>query len=418
MNSHRLRILMLAEQYPPAVGGGGSHAYYLSRQLTFSGRGPSAAEVLVLTAYGPQRTRAEDDVPHHDTLRIHPMPFSMKGKVPYALAVEGAVHAHRNFQPDVVHGQHLAGALVGLHVRAVTGTPLVVTLHKTPLEIRDKSLPTRYATYAFMKMLVETQLVSMFVAGSRAFQDDLDDLGVAADRRRLIPHGIPYFWYASHAYDENGQMRLRELLRVDQRQRVVLCPSRLDPRRKEVHVFLKAGAKLATAVKHEDFVFVVTGVPSTDEEASYRTDLETLAHKLGIAGHVRFLTQPVPFGDMPALNAISAATVLPSRIEGLGPALIEAMAVKVPVIGSNVKGIDEVIEIPEEQGMRYTAGDDEDLAKCLIRLFSDEQLRNRLRRGGFSQYNAKFTAERMAQEHLRLYEDILNERAGRSQPFT
>lgn len=406
MSDRSLRILMLASQYPPTVGGGGAHAYYLSRELTFDGRSEAAAEVLVLTAYG-RRESAEYNIPGHPALRIHPMDFGIEGKVPYERAVEGAIHAHRNFKPDIVHGQHLQGAYIGLHVRAATGTPLVVTLHKTPLEVRDKELATRYPTYAFMKMLGATGLVDMFVAGSQVFLEDLEDLGVPREKCRLIMHGIPRAAYESSAYVPDVQKRLRELLAVESGQLVVLCPCRLDPRRKEIHTLFKAVAKLAAAVRDKEFVIVVTGVPTTAEEVSYRTDLEELAKKLNLSNSVRFLKEPISFADMPALNAISATTVLPSRIEGLGLALIEAMAVRVPVVGSNVRGINEVIEKPEEHGMRYCAGDDEDLASCLIRLFTDGDVRDRLRGGGHRQFRARFTAERMANEHAQLYRTLL-----------
>ena len=80
-----------------------------------------------------------------------------------------------------------------------------------------------------------------------------------------------------------------------------------------------------------------------------------------------------------ALKAICGATVLvlPSRCEGMGRVILEAMAAGVPVIGSSVGGIPHLIR-DGETGFIVPANDAASLERKLRQLLSDESLRERM----------------------------------------
>ncbi len=73
--------------------------------------------------------------------------------------------------------------------------------------------------------------------------------------------------------------------------------------------------------------------------------------------------------------------VLPSRQEGLGVAILEAMAAGVPVVASSVGGIPEIIRCDDE-GLLVPPGDAEALAGAIEKLLADEGLRRRLAAAG------------------------------------
>ena len=88
--------------------------------------------------------------------------------------------------------------------------------------------------------------------------------------------------------------------------------------------------------------------------------------------------------------------VLPSLHEGLGLALMEAMAFGLPVIGSDVGGIRTLIE-DGQRGLRVPAQDSAALAGAIIRLLRDDDLRR-----SFGQRASAFIAENFAQETMRV----------------
>jgi glycosyltransferase involved in cell wall biosynthesis len=81
--------------------------------------------------------------------------------------------------------------------------------------------------------------------------------------------------------------------------------------------------------------------------------------------------------DIPSLLKSFDTFCLPSFSEGLPVSILEAMAARVPVVGSNVRGIREVIS-PEETGLMFPSDDDNALQQVLERLIKNKNLRNDL----------------------------------------
>ena len=87
--------------------------------------------------------------------------------------------------------------------------------------------------------------------------------------------------------------------------------------------------------------------------------------------------------DVPEILKTFDVFCLPSFYEGLPLSILEAMATGVPVVGSDVRGIREVV-IPEETGLLFPSDDDNALAQALERLIKDKNLRNNLCKNAFT----------------------------------
>jgi glycosyltransferase involved in cell wall biosynthesis len=94
--------------------------------------------------------------------------------------------------------------------------------------------------------------------------------------------------------------------------------------------------------------------------------------------------------------------VLPTHQEALGQAFIEAMAMGLPVIGTHVDGVPELID-SGVNGLLVPAHDIDALRGALTRLVDDAPLRVRLGRAGRIKTDSKFTVENMASETIDLY---------------
>ncbi len=102
--------------------------------------------------------------------------------------------------------------------------------------------------------------------------------------------------------------------------------------------------------------------------------------------------------------------VVPSFREGLGLALLEAMALGCPVVASETAGIEEVIE-HGVSGLLVQVGDEKGFADAIVRVIRSTQLKAKLTRGAQRQVKSEFDADRMARQHLELYNRLA---AGRS----
>lgn len=112
------------------------------------------------------------------------------------------------------------------------------------------------------------------------------------------------------------------------------------------------------------------------------------------AGHPRIHLQPagVPHSDAIELINRCFALLLPSRTEGMGRVLLEAMAAAKPLVGSRVDGIPRVI-LHEQNGLLFESGDVDGLAAAMERLMTDEDFARRLGRFAKSDVHARLSPE-------------------------
>ncbi len=106
-------------------------------------------------------------------------------------------------------------------------------------------------------------------------------------------------------------------------------------------------------------------------EGELRSDLEALSAELGIAGAVRFLGWR---SDVASVVDACDIFCLPSLNEGMGKAIVEAMAMGKPVIASDVGGIPDLV-IPGENGILVPPGDSNALAKAILNLRDHPEVR-------------------------------------------
>jgi len=130
-----------------------------------------------------------------------------------------------------------------------------------------------------------------------------------------------------------------------------------------------------------------------------------LVSELGVADAVVFTG---PQRDIPALLRTFDVFAMPSRREALGTAAIEAMAAGVPLVGSDVDGLIEVIT--PDTGLLAPVGDDAALADALRQLRDDPNKRDSMARAARRRALAEFSCDQMVEQILHVYCEIAPER--------
>ena len=131
--------------------------------------------------------------------------------------------------------------------------------------------------------------------------------------------------------------------------------------------------------------------------------LKEYISELNLKQHVVFLgykTNPQAFIRKADL------LVLPSSEEGFGRVLLEAMDVGIPVIGTRIGGIPEVIE-NEINGLLVNYGDVDNLKQSIIAILKDESLRLRIIQGGYKTINSRFRNKTYQKELENVYDTLL-----------
>ncbi len=194
--------------------------------------------------------------------------------------------------------------------------------------------------------------------------------------------------YTPTAAPEDGAIRARYGLP----ERYVLYLGGFDVR-KNVATALAAYARAAPVIGEQCPLVIAGQLPERD--TAFTPDPRRLAREWGIEQHVRFIGF-VAEADKPTLYRGAVAFIFPSRYEGFGLPVLEALACGTPVVGSSAASLPEIIG---DGGMLFPPDDAEGMAGALIRLVTSDIFRAELSCRARVQA-ARFSWERTARETL------------------
>lgn len=135
-----------------------------------------------------------------------------------------------------------------------------------------------------------------------------------------------------------------------------------------------------------------------------RSSAEHLARELGIQDKVKFLGKQISTAE---LTAAADIFLLPSQSESFGLSALEAMSCGVPVIGSNIGGIPEVIE-HGETGFVAELGDIPRMSKYIIDLLDNPKKYEAFSKNSRERTLQHFACNRIVPKYVKLYEDLLS----------
>lgn len=164
--------------------------------------------------------------------------------------------------------------------------------------------------------------------------------------------------------------------------------------RKNVHQLLEALQR--EAYKGSAFHVVMVG-----KSTAYCEQQKAYVKEKGLEEYCHF-HHGVPFADLPSFYRLASAFVYPSRIEGFGIPMLEAITAGVPAIGCKGSCLEEA----GGQGCIYVSPDDADeLGIAVSTVLSDSDLRRNMIEEG-KEYAQRFSDEKLASDLMRVYESL------------
>ncbi|HEX2037876.1 MAG TPA: glycosyltransferase family 1 protein [Chloroflexota bacterium] len=230
------------------------------------------------------------------------------------------------------------------------------------------------------------------VADSTWTRDTLvEAVGVDPGRVTVVPLGVDGERYRPGEVPADVRRRYE----LHEGYRYVVYVGSEDPR-KDLPVLWRAFAELYREAP--DVRLVKVGAAHVADE---RRRLRALATELGIEPAVRFLDH-VPEGDLPFLYRAASVCVVPSRYEGFGLPVLEAMACGTPVVCARASSLPEVAG---DAALLVPPHDPAALAGGLRRLLADEPWRRAQIQRGLARAG-QFTWRRTAAAMLAQYQAL------------
>lgn len=134
-----------------------------------------------------------------------------------------------------------------------------------------------------------------------------------------------------------------------------------------------------------------------------RQKMENLCREMGLCEEIRFLGKQDAVEE---LLSICDLFLMPSANESFGLAALEAMAVEVPVVSSNIGGLPEV-NINGETGFLCKVGDVEVMAQRAIHILEDEERLLKFKKGALAQAK-RFDIERILPQYEAYYKKVID----------
>lgn len=283
-----------------------------------------------------------------------------------------------------------------LHTHGCTATTLgrlAGIFAKTPVILSH--MHSTYWTYTPRQLLIE-KVLSLFtdkiVCCSQAvagFAINMEK--VKSNKLAVIYNGIDIKKYENHT--PNDFSKKNEFS--------IGCIASLSPHKG--HRYLLEASKYVVDEIPDGVKFVLVG------EGVLKKELEEYADMLGIRSHIEF-KEPV-LEIAPLLSSFDLVVLPSSEREGLGLAIIEAMAAGKPVIGTSIGGLPEVIE-DGENGLLVPPRDASSLSKAILHIVNNREKARQMGEKGCAIVKDKYSAHEMMRKIENMYDSCLREKIG------
>jgi len=293
---------------------------------------------------------------------------------------------------DVIHMHGYLSILFGIPAAMAAGTPVrVVTLHASPILLERNKPNYKLLLYLWIAyMTIKISRTYLIAVSNDIYNSHLKFRKIDPSLMKVVHNGISIEKVRSHLSSVS-----RKDLGIDDACFIVGMVGRLDENKG--HIYLLRAAQVMLT-KRQDVHFIIIGDGPLESE---RKGFCTTNH---LEGHVHFVGFHKSILDFMSLLHVM---VIASMHEGIPYTLLEAMAKSVPVIATDVAGIQEVMR-NGINGLLVPPRSSEGIASNISLLLSNTALKECLSKAGLEVLNHRFSQEYMVQSTAKVYDEILS----------
>lgn len=345
------------------------------------------SDVGRLMVYAPSERRANclDGLDKEERVEMIYPTGKWGGKLSSLWRIMGVTGTLETDGVSLFHG--LSGELP-LNIRKATGIRSIVTIH----DLIFRRYPECYAfldrkiyDYKSRKACENSDRI---VAVSQCTKRDVVEMyGIAPEKVDVVYQGCDkQFW--QRASDEAKEKARKQL---DLPEHYVLYVGSIE-KRKNLMLLAKALTRLPKEV-----VVIAVG-----KRTPYADEVDRFCAANGLTGRLRMISG-VSFSLFPALYQMADMMVYPSRFEGFGIPLLEALVSGIPAIGCTGSCLEEA---GGPDSLYVDPDDDEAMASAIDSVLSSAELCDKMVRGGMA-YAQNFRQDTLTRHLVDVYQKVL-----------
>lgn len=312
----------------------------------------------------------------------------------------------KNIQYDLIHSHYWMSGLAAIELSKTWDIPFLHMFHTLVL-MKNRIAQTPQEMEGEYRILGEKKVISKanrIIAATLAEKSQLEFLYDAPSSKiSVIPPGVDTRHFYPIPKDE-----AKEVVGVPEDSHTILFVGRIEP--------LKGIDKLIQAIsiiqKNGELrccphnLVIIGGEPNAKPEDmnAEMARLQDMVEDLGIENFVIFLGKQDQ-QMLPYYYSAVEVVVMPSHYESFGMVALEAMACGTPVVASQVGGLAFLVR-DGETGFVVPGNDVEMLAKRLIELIKDKELRNKLGNKS-AEYAQLYAWENISEKMIEVYNQVL-----------
>lgn len=302
-----------------------------------------------------------------------------------------------SWRPDILHTTIFEADVLGR--LAAVGHPckVLTSLVNTydGVRVADPTVPGyKVAAARLVNGVTARHLNDHFHAISPAVRDSaVNRLGIDRSRVTVVPRGRDLSRLGEASPQRRAEVRRK--LGLHQNAEVVLNVGRQEPQ-KGLAILVRAIADLAVTRPRVRLLQV-------GRDGKVSLDLRKLAADLGVMDRIDFLGFRDDVGDLLAAADVFA---FPSYYEGLGGSVLEAMAMSVPIVVTDVPALVDVVE-GGRGGLIVPVGDAPALANALATLLDDRFAAEGTAERALAIFLDRFTMERSVDGMVEMYRRVV-----------
>jgi len=333
-------------------------------------------------------------------LRLRPILTIFRAAFPFCWEIVKLTFFLRALRPrpDIVHCWLLVANLAGSIAARLAGVPQVVT------SVRNVQSEVEFNYYdpRWQRTLerATVPLASVITANAPAVAADYQAFtGTPAAKVVTVPNGVDLT--VSRVLTAQERLEKRRAFGLATTDLVVGTVARLA-KEKDFKTFFRAFAIARSTLTSLRCLIV--------GEGPLRAELEAFCSSLNLSLSVQFLGERKDVGDLIQCYDVFLLT---SVIEGMPNVVMESQLLGTPVVATRAGGTVDLIQTGET-GLLAPIGDAESLASCLVRMLTEDGLRDRICGAASAQIRHNYTVEQLVTRTENIYRELLDGNRGKS----
>ena len=416
-----MEIASFLYEFPPyVVGGLGTYAEYITRELIKAGHGVTVFSMQ--TNKAPTRAVRKGVEIHRPIVENMNLSLLLPMFIPEEIRswpVAGRKYFGDLFLYNLLSASKLVNALVRTEGREIDvvvshdwlgsvggilasrglGKPLIFHVHST-----EKGRAGDGSKCLERLEMMTGEYADRIITVSYAMRDHLVHLGYDERKIRVVYNGIDGEKYDPAAIPQGETRKVRMKLGINEDEFMILFVGRLTWI-KGADVLLRSMPQILSRVPKAKLVIVGVG----EQQELLKQEVT----RLGLDGQVVLNFEFLPEDEKIRYYAASDLCVFPSKYEPFGIVCTEAMALKKPVIvgAKDVSGFrEQVVPSGSNQcGFHINPYDPNDVAEFVVRLLQNESLRLRCGENARKRVLEMFTWSKAADDTVKVYRDVLSQ---------